>query len=289
MSNLLKSFSLVCKDDKRIIDSNEAITIKLQEIRSIMTEDENAQSEFTLGINPEDVSELLSDGENPKIISSIIKNTEENEENIENIENMLETANEQAEQIITNARKEAEKILQKAKSEANDIMSKAREEGFKKGVTEGKNSVEEEKERLNAEYREKEEFLENDYMERRKKMEPELVDVITEVFASVTKALSEDQKDMILALVDKVLSGTEANNNYIIKACKEDAEFLRENKDNILRNINRDINLEIVEDVSMHRNECLIDTDLGIYDCSLDIQLENLIRAIKILACAMEY
>ena len=35
----------------------------------------------------------------------------------------------------------------------------------------------------------------------------------------------------------------------------------------------------------MKRSQCLIDTDMGIFDCSLDIQLENLIDDIKILAC----
>lgn len=286
MSNLLKSFSLVCKDDKRIIDSNEAVTIKLQEIRSVMTEDKNAQGEFTLGINPEEVSELLSEGEIPKVIGGNSSN--DLEQSADN-EKMLDIANDRAAQIMAQAEMDAQKILSDAKATANEIMAKARDEGYNQGVLEGRKSVEEEKERLNIEFKEKSDYLERDYMERRKKMEPELVDVITDVFASVTRALSEDQRDMILALVDKVLSGTEANNNYIIKACREDAEFLRENKESILKNINRDINIEIVEDVSMHRNECLIDTELGIYDCSLDIQLENLVRAIKILACAMEY
>lgn len=278
----------MCKDDKRIIDSNEAITIKLQEIRSVMTEDKNAQGEFTLGINPEEVSELLADGEIPRVIGGDSANVEEQPSESE-YENLLEVANERATQIMSQAELEAQRILTDAKAMANEIMAKAREEGYNQGVLEGKRSVEEEKERLNIEFKEKADYLERDFMERRKRMEPELVDVITDVFASVTKALSEDQRDMILALVDKVLSGTEANNNYIIKACREDAEFLRENKDNILKKINRDINVEIVEDVSLHRNECLIDTDLGIYDCSLDIQLENLVRAIKILACSMEY
>ena len=276
----------MCKDDKRIIDSNEAVTIKLQEIRSVMTEDKNAQGEFTLGINPEEVSELLSEGEIPKVIGGNSSN--DLEQSADN-EKMLDIANDRAAQIMAQAEMDAQKILSDAKATANEIMAKARDEGYNQGVLEGRKSVEEEKERLNIEFKEKSDYLERDYMERRKKMEPELVDVITDVFASVTRALSEDQRDMILALVDKVLSGTEANNNYIIKACREDAEFLRENKESILKNINRDINIEIVEDVSMHRNECLIDTDLGIYDCSLDIQLENLVRAIKILACAMEY
>ena len=68
----------------------------------------------------------------------------------------------------------------------------------------------------------------------------------------------------------------------------EDAIFLRENKDKIIGSSRNDIHIEVVSDPSMKRNECLIDTDTGVYDCSLDIQLENLINDIRILSATGE-
>ena len=43
--------------------------------------------------------------------------------------------------------------------------------------------------------------------------------------------------------------------------------------------------LEIVKDATLERNQCLIETDGGIFDCSLDVQLENLIMDVKALSC----
>ena len=43
--------------------------------------------------------------------------------------------------------------------------------------------------------------------------------------------------------------------------------------------------IEVVEDLTLKQNECLIETEGGVFDCSLDIQLEDLISDIKVLSC----
>ena len=43
--------------------------------------------------------------------------------------------------------------------------------------------------------------------------------------------------------------------------------------------------MDIVEDAAMKKNQCIIESDTGVYDCSLDIELNNLIRDIKLLSC----
>lgn len=285
MSNLLKSFSLICNEDKRIIDSNEAVTERLQQIRSrVMAGDKGG---FSLGIKPENVESLLSEDEQETACTQAEAAMTDGQLQIMT-EQMLSEARAKAKNIMDMAQSDAMKIVDDAVTEAARIKKKAYSEGLEAGRAEGRKNVSDELARLDAEYKEKTESLESEYSEKLDRMEPELVDVMVDVFADVTRVLSADQRDMILALVDKTLKGTEASNNYIIKACREDAAFLRENKEHILRDINRDINLEIVEDMTMKRNECLIDTDFGIYDCGLDIQLENLIRSIKILSCTAE-
>jgi len=42
--------------------------------------------------------------------------------------------------------------------------------------------------------------------------------------------------------------------------------------------------LEIVGDSSMGENACVIETDTGIFDCSLGVQLENLIKDLRSLS-----
>ncbi len=273
-------------EDKRIIDSNEAVTLKLEEIRQMMTEDTTDKSGFTLGINPENVEELLEDLEQTEEYKEMVSINQE--EIRKAADDIIEEAKLRAQEIIGQAQKDANHIVEDAKVKAFSIMENARTEGYEKGTSEGRQSVDEELKRINMEYQKRVNALEEEYLEKRNNMEPELVDTILEVFADVTRAISAEQKDMILGLIDRVLKDAEASNNYIIKVCSEDAKFLKENKESIIRQIGKDINIEIVEDITMKKNECLIDTDFGIYDCSLDIQLENLMQAIRILSCTME-
>ncbi len=294
MSNLFKSFYCAENENKKIIDSNEAVTLKLEQIRRTITNKNGEKGDFSLGLNPENVGELLEDEDGENILGDAeavrqAASTMEADENIRQMaDNIISEAKMQAKTIVQSAEMDAARLVADAKNEAEAIKNSAYEEGFNVGKNDGIKSIDDEKVKLNIQYNERVEELEADYRQKKKEIEPELVEVMIDVFSSITKELSIDQKDMILTLIDKVISGTEASNNYIIKVCKEDAEFLRGNRQNILKRISRDIHLEIVEDVSMKRNECLIDTDLGIYDCSLDIQLENLIKSLRILSCTSD-
>lgn len=47
---------------------------------------------------------------------------------------------------------------------------------------------------------------------------------------------------------------------------------------------NKNAALEVVEDATMKKNECMIEADGGIYDCSLDMQLAALRRELLLLS-----
>lgn len=141
---------------------------------------------------------------------------------------------------------------------------------------------------MESELTEKEKQLEEDYRHKREQMEPELVDVLVDVFDKVTHTIAEDKKDMILTLVDSVMSQVELSHNFLIRVSKDDYQFLVDNKERITALASasgNSANIDIFEDVTLKRNECIIETDVGIFDCSLDIQLENLIKDIKLLSC----
>ena len=42
--------------------------------------------------------------------------------------------------------------------------------------------------------------------------------------------------------------------------------------------------MELVEDMTLSRSQCFIETENGIYDCSLDTQLSELKRKLKLLS-----
>lgn len=279
----------MCKENNKIIiDTNEAVLNKIMELKNNMSKGTSFSEGviFSDGLNATSIDVLPEDEEvEDNVSGNLLKNSKAMENQASDI---LEEAKKKAIEIQEKAKNDASIILENAKQQSNDILEDSRQAGYEKGISEAKEQINNEMNKMKQENLEKEQELRENYRKKMESMETDLVDAILEVFVEVTQVLSIDKRDMILTLVNSVLSGNEVSNNYLIKVSREDAAFLRENKDRINGSVNKDINIEIVEDFSMKRNECLIDTDLGIYDCSLDIQLENLIRDIKILSCAVE-
>ena len=62
-----------------------------------------------------------------------------------------------------------------------------------------------------------------------------------------------------------------------------DRPLLENHKTEILDRVGHDIELEIVSDATVEGNDCTIETDSGVFNCSLGTQLENLIKDIRSL------
>ncbi len=267
MSNLLKAGFIKGKEEKRVIDYNELIQEKLKAIRISLQESEGGNGEFIAGLNAEVVEELV----NPE---------EEIEKAREEAAQLLQYAREQIEQ----ARQEASQLLEKAKVEGAQLKQQAFEqgkaEGYQNGMTQGQMEIDQIKAALMQEKTE----LECDYERKLQQLEPQLVDTILEVFQKVTYVLGEEKREMMLHLIDRALTQIESSRQFLIRVSKEDYPFVAEHKEMLCERIPSSSGIDIVKDVSLVRNECLIETDGGVFNCSLDVQLENLIRDIRVLS-----
>lgn len=289
MSNLLKGFAVAKNaDDKRVIDCNAIISEMLDKMKSTVKSGELTEEGFNPLLTPLQVSEVLADdehvigGEQDEDVEKAKADREKRKEII------IEEAHAESDAIINKANEDARAIIAQAQSEAEGIKCEAREQGFSEGLAKAKDQSMAELAIKQKELERLEQELISEYRKKEQELEPALVDVILRIFSEITHTIALDKKDMILTLVNNVMAGGEASRNFVIRVCSEDAIFLKENKHKIIGAIRKDIHIEIITDPSMKRNECLIDTDMGIFDCSLDIQLENLINDIKILSCTGE-
>ncbi len=192
-------------------------------------------------------------------------------------------------EALDNAKVQADEILENAEKEAENVKENARKNGYNDGFEEGRQAWDareaEIRQGLEAEYEQKKEELENEYALLRSKMEPELVSAMTDVFSKVFGVMASDRKDMIVSLVNSVLRNTELAKEFIIKVCEADYNFLIANKDMLAGSTSDEIHIDIVKDNELERNQCIIESDVGVFDCSLDIQMENLIKDLKLLSC----
>lgn len=277
MSNLLKRGTTVISEE-RIIDYNELIKLKLNNIVNDKERQDNVDADgFVNGLKADVVEQLLTGSEEDESSDG-----EASQESVQNqIAAALEEANEQAESI----KDEANEVLAKAHMEANRIIEDAKRTGYEQGAQNAREEYETKAMELAQDYENKKAELQQQYDELRAAMEPELVETITEVFRKITHTVAEDNKDIIIGLINGVMKNSDISNEFVIRVSSDDYRFLVNNQGKIYCAVSGEVTMDIVEDAALSKNQCIIESDTGVYDCSLDIELNNLIKDIKLLSC----
>lgn len=277
MSNLLKRSSVINKDE-RVIDYNDLIKKKIQTIMESKHNEMDADG-FINGLHADVVEELISDDGTADALTDDAAMGEQQ------AAASLENANAEAERIIEEARLQAEQIIADANKNADAAFEEAKQNGYYEGNEKAQEEMNIKQAQLEAEFDNKRKELEQEYNNLKESIEPELVEVITDVFRKVTGVVAEDNQEIILHLINDVMHNADGSRDYVIKVSPEDYKFLVNNQGKIYCAMSREVNIDIVEDATLERNQCMIETNTGIFNCSLDIELNNLIKNIKLLSC----
>ncbi len=277
MSNLLKRSSVINKDE-RVIDYNGLIKKKIQAIMESKHNEMDADG-FINGLHADVVEELISDDDTVDAL------TEDAAMGEQQAAASLENTNAEAERIIEEARLQAEQIIADANKNADAAFEEAKQNGYYEGNEKAQEEMNIKQAQLEAEFDNKRKELEQEYNNLKESIEPELVEVITDVFRKVTGVVAEDNQEIILHLINDVMHNADGSRDYVIKVSPDDYKFLVNNQGKIYCAMSREVNIDIVEDATLERNQCMIETNTGIFNCSLDIELNNLIKNIKLLSC----
>lgn len=277
MSNLLKRSSVINKDE-RVIDYNDIIKKKIQAIMESKHNEMDADG-FINGLHADVVEELISDDGTADALTDDAAMGEQQ------AAASLENANAEAERIIEEARLQAEQIIADANKNADAAFEEAKQNGYYEGNEKAQEEMNIKQAQLEVEFDNKRKELEQEYNNLKESIEPELVEVITDVFRKVTGVVAEDNQEIILHLINDVMHNADGSRDYVIKVSPDDYKFLVNNQGKIYCAMSREVNIDIVEDATLERNQCMIETNTGIFNCSLDIELNNLIKNIKLLSC----
>lgn len=293
MSNILKGF-YTKQTEERVIDYNEVISGKIESFKKRIEKEKIEADGFVNGLEASVVEGLIGEEFQPGI--QVAATLDEatlgeliSERNAEQPAVDMEAVNNMADEIVADANAKAEEILENARKEAevvkNTAYSQALEDGRKEGYNKGVAKADMEYQARFEELKEKEIQLEQEYAKKHSVMEQEIVSTLLEVFERVTHTIAEDNKEIVLHLIDNVMNNVEFSRDFFIRVSKEDYPFLVQNQGKLYGAASKDININVMEDTSLVKNQCIIETDGGVFDCSLDIQLEQLIKDIKLLSC----
>lgn len=278
-SNLYKAGWVVVGDETRVINSDEQMESRLEKARAEgflrrETAVEDADG-FTSGLDAAMVDALLSpDGQGTVLKASDLETLETVNEELEAAKAELALLKEEASHILDDANAQIETMRRKA-------LEEAREQGFQEGYQEGMNQVGAMKNECQAERRK----LEAEYQQKIEELEPEFIDVLTDIYEHIFKVDLSDYRQIVEQLLIDTLQKTNSASNYIVHVSKKDYPKVMKAKERILEETGTlSENLEIISDMTLSESQCMIETEAGVYDCSLETELKELSRKLRLLS-----
>ncbi len=199
-------------------------------------------------------------------------------------EALLQQAREEADAAIGAAKAQAESIGAEAKRQAEAIRAEARQEGYESGLSEGTAKAEEALAQGQRQLEEQRQALEAEYRQKTEELEPYLVGAVADVFEKVFHVQFDDKKEILVHLIEKVVLNAEGTKEFHVRVGLKDYEFVESHKDEITERVGGAVKVDVMADASLQERQCMIETDSGIFDCGVDVQLGNLIKALRSLS-----
>ena len=251
MSNILKQYRVAAEDKNvRVINSNSAIKQIFADSVSRPT-DSYAGMTSDLQGSPGGAEAITSDaqegdfneGINAAVVSEIDVSAEK--------ERLLEGAKLEADSIVKEARAEASRLLDEAKQRAQILYADNKSKGYEDGLAECQRVFDEKEISLRQELSDKESSLKSKYDAYSKELD--------------------------------TMSNIEVGKEFRIHVAHSNYKFMMSHLAEIQERIGNDIDIEVVNDANLDTSGCFIETSFGVFDCGIDMELNNLVKDIRSL------
>ncbi len=196
----------------------------------------------------------------------------------------LEQLKKEAEDVLSDAREEVKKLLAGAKVDAEEIRKQAYADGLRQGEQKAKEKYDSMKVRLEAEVKRQKE----DYERQVSELEPAFAEILIKLLEKLTGVLLAEKQGIIAYLLEQAIRGIEPGMTYLVHVSAEDFPLASSKKGELLRDLKEGAVLEIIEDRTMQKGQCIIETDSRIFDCGIDTQMKNLAGDLRLLAGGRE-
>lgn len=277
-SSLLKCGMTNISDEKTcIVNSNEIIAKKLEEFHR--NNKEQSKGGFKAGLHAPELE--------------LVENIEENE-NLEAILNETpQVLGPDPEELLAEAREKIAVMEEEAKAaletERKRVLEESRREGYSKGFEEGQRQGQAQAEVMKRELEAVKADLEAKYQHQLNELEPQFIDTLTGIYEHLFNVEIGENRDVIVHLITSAMNNIDGARDYLVHVSKDDFAYVNMHKKEIQDNsMMGNSTMEIIEDISLRKNECLIETDGGIFDCGLGTQLSELTKKLKLLSYEKE-
>jgi len=178
---------------------------------------------------------------------------------------IIQKAKQEAEQIIAEAQTQRDKLQLEAKSQG---FEQGHSEGYEKGAAEVNRLIERMHKILEAVMQRREEIL--------KDTESQIVELVILMARKVIKILSENQKNVVMANVVAALKKVRTRGAVTLRVNLEDVKLATANISEFIKHIENVEGITVLEDSSVEKGGCIVETDFGAIDARISSQLTEL-------------
>ena len=190
-------------------------------------------------------------------------------------EEKLSSADE-AERIINEAKDKARSIEKEVEEKAAQKYEEARDKGYKEGYDDGydtgKAEVERLVDRLNVIVTESVQKRHNIIEET----EQQIINLILLIAKKVIKVISENQKNVVINNTIQALRKLRSRGDIAIRVNLADLELSSKHKRDFIEMVEGIKSVRILEDATVDKGGCIIETDFGNIDARISSQLNEI-------------
>ena len=201
---------------------------------------------------------------------------EEVKQKTDEIQVLKKKAEDEAAAISEEARRSAEEMTARVEMDVAEIRKKAEEEGYEKGREEGYAEGQAEVERLVEQLHsiiDKTIEKRNDIIDE---SETQVINLVIMIAKKVVKVISENQKNVVVNNVIQALRKLKSRGEVLIKVNLSDVELTSEHIKDFMRMVENIRSVTVVEDSTVDRGGCIIETDFGEIDARISSQLHEI-------------
>lgn len=191
-------------------------------------------------------------------------------------EELIKKARQEADAILYEARAKAAGIIEDAKQEAEVLYEQKSQQGYQDGVARLQDEIMKQRTVIQDEFEDIKQSLQAEYEEKLDGLETDMVNVMVRVFEKVFHIQFDNKKQILLHLIKDTLLGIDAGKNFVVRVSDGNYKFIESHVADIKEKIGNDVSIDVVNDLNLMENDCIIETATGVYNCGIDMVLSNL-------------
>ena len=272
-------------NNARVIDTNNLIEEKLERIRFVLQKIEKNEDEvvYSDGVSDNEMEALTGEDNQNESGEGIIRSNVIKAQPVKPQDEIV--IGPTKEELIAQAQSEIERMKSNALAEIESQKQSVYEEAQKRGYEDGMQAARQEASKLWQDLEQEKENLENKYDSILNELEPKFVEILTNVYEKIFEVNLSEYQNIVLSLLRNSIRKIEGSKNFLVHVSKDDFTFVSEHRQELLSDSNQEgTTIDVIEDQTLKKNDCIIETVNGIYDCGLGTQLSELKKRLCLLS-----